>query len=152
MASTRQLIVEAFRDRLELILIASGYDTDAGQDVFLGESVTFGPDDADQGIAIDVQEDDVSQSMGPIPELSIRLPLDIQALAKATIAQPWVAVEEILGDIKKAVETGSATWVGTLGGELTRGTTQTLERTEGANAVGAAITYEILYTETWGAP
>ena len=148
----RQQILEAVRDRLELILVASGYYTNAGQNVFLGELVTFGPDDADQAIAIDVQEDEVTQSLGPIPELSIRLPLDIQALAVATLAQPWIAVEQVLGDIKKAIETSSATWLGTLGAELIRGSTQTLEREEGSTSVGAVIRYEILYTETWGAP
>ncbi len=152
MASTRQDILEAFRTRLQLITIANDYDTDAGNAVYLGELVSLGPDDADQAIAIDVQEDVIVQTMGPVPEMQIRLALDIQALSRAALAQPWIAVEEVVGDIKKAIELTSETWLGALAQELTRGPTQTLEREEGSTVVGAAVGYEVLYTETWGAP
>lgn len=152
MASKRQQILEAFRDRLELILIASGYDTDAGESVFLGAEVTLGPDDPGVAIAIDVGEDSVGQTHGPAPTLQIQLPIEIQAVAVATMASPWIAVEQVLSDIKKAIELNSVTWLVDLVQELTRGSTETLERSEGSITVGASITYTVLMFEEWGAP
>lgn len=152
MASKRQQILEAFRDRLKLILIASGYDTDAGENVFLGEEVTLGPDDPNIAIAIDVGEDSVGQTHGPTPTLQIQLPIEIQAVAVATMASPWIAVEQVLSDIKKAIELNSVTWLGDLVQELSRGSTETLERGEGSTTVGTSITYTVLMFEEWGTP
>ena len=66
--SKRQLIFAAFRTRLKLITIANGYQTDAGKNVFIGESVRLAEDDVTHAIAVDILKDIiVKQESGPAP-------------------------------------------------------------------------------------
>ena len=120
--------------------------------MFLGEFVTLGPNDADVVIAIEVGDDDPTQEMGPTPRVQIRLPIDMQGIARADLDEPWIIVEQVISDIKKAIELTSATWLGDLVQELSRGPTRTLEREEGSTFVGAVVGYEVLMYEDWGAP
>jgi hypothetical protein len=155
MASRRQRILEALKARVEAITIANGFQTDIGLTVLLGETPTFGPDDATQVLAILPGED---QILGQQAKVSILLPVNIAVIVSPDIAQPWVIVEQALSDIKQAVELVDRS----LGGLLTpgdgnveglvRGTTEIFERTSGSDAIGAAITYGCKYAESWGNP
>lgn len=153
MLSKRQLIFAAVVPRLQLITIENEYQTDAGKNVFIGESVTLAEDDATHAIAVDILEDRiVRQESGPTPRISIRLPLSFQALVRADVEDNLLEAEKVLSDIKIAIETDSATWLGELAQEFTRESTLSIPRREGATAAGRAIDYSLLMFEIWGAP
>ena len=156
MASSRRLILEELRRRLLLIQIDNGFATDAGSFVFLGETVQLSPDDTTQAIAIDVQEDQVGElglgdRLTPAAErFPVRLPVAVQAVAHASLAAPWITVEDVIADIKMAVEIADP-WPEPVA-EVTRGNTVPLEREEGSTFVGCEVVYEFLYEEVWGSP
>lgn len=149
MASNRESILAAFLARIGAIQIAKGFATDAGLAVTLGESPQLGPDDPDVMIAIIVNDDDPKfQGL----QIMTQLPVSIQALAKADLADPWLAVEALLGDIKRAVELPDRTLGGLVKRQIERGSTRTLPRESGSTVVGAQVTYVCPYTEVWGNP
>lgn len=148
-ATQRQLILTALVGQLQLITIANGYNTDAGLAVYLGVSVDLGEDDADVAIAVVPETDEVAFQGANV---LVRLPIEIQAIAKASLDQPWLAVEELVADIKRAVETEDRTLGGVVRKRLERGSTRTLEREPGALSVGCSITYVAPYVEGWGTP
>jgi hypothetical protein len=155
MATKRQRILEALQERLEVITIENGYETDLGLHILLGELPTFGPDDPKQVIAILPREDQPSAALNKIP---IRWPIDIAVLLSPDLSAPWRLVEAGLGDVKKAVELEERTLGGLLtGGQnnpggLMRGSTETYPRTSGSEMVGALITYVMPYVEVFGSP
>lgn len=149
MTTTRQQILEAVRARLQAIRTIDGFATDAGEQVFLGEAPMLGPDDPDVAIAI-VIGDDVPTFQGE--QVLLQLPLGLCALAKADLAEPWIAVETLLGDIKTAFELPDRTLGGLLRGQVERRPTLTLEREPGSTTVGVCVGYMARYTEVWGNP
>ncbi len=146
--TTRQLILAAFLAAVREITIANGFATDAGNTVYIGETAQLGDDDPDQAIALVVDDDD-ARSPGYV---FVTLPIVVQALAKADLDEPWLVVESLLGDLKRAIETEDRTLGGLLKSELQRGSTRTLAREPGSTTVGAAITYRCEYVEVWGNP
>lgn len=155
MLTRRIRILEAMAGRLVVIRRANGFQTDAGDRLYLGVLPALGESDPDSAIALLPREDIFSGEQ--LEKLPLRWPLDIAAIAKPTLRDPWTAIEALLGDIKRAVELSDRTLGGLLvGGRgvlgLHRGTTETLERRSGQDMVGAAITYIAPYTETWGRP
>ena len=149
MATKRRLILEGFKARLEAIQRADGFTTDAGATVFLNEAPALGPDDPDVAIVILVGVD-IQTYQGE--HIMLQLPLRIQAIAKADLDEPWLAVEDVLGDIKTAVELEDRTLGGLVKRQIERRETETLERESGSAYVGAGITYLVPYTERWGHP
>lgn len=148
--TAREAILSELRLRLRTIAIANGFVTDAGGQVFLGEAPQLGQDDPSHALALVLDDDEVN-SQG---YLFVTLPVVVQALAKADLNEPWVAIEAMLGDIKVAIEQteGDRTLGGLLKSELRRGSTRTVPREPGGTTVGAAITYRCEYVERWGTP
>ena len=149
MASARLGIIAAFKTRLEAIRADDGFNTDAGLAVVAGEVPTLGPDDPDVAIAVLVGDDE-PKAQGNA--LFIRLPIELAAVAKATLDAPWVAVEAVLEDIKRAMELQDRTLGGLAVSNIERGSTRTLPRESGSTTVGAAMTYFCSYKEAWGNP
>ena len=153
-ATKRRQIIEAFRDRLSAITLAGNFNTDVGRVIYLGEQPTLGAQDP-AAIAITVEEDapDPGQGLGGGANAAVKteLPVSIHALVFADIEAPLVAIEDVIGDIKKAVELADRT-LGGLVGELTRGPVRPLEREEGSVVVGATAEYRVVYSEGWGSP
>lgn len=149
MSTKRQDILEALRARLQAITRIGGYATDAGALVFLGEQPDLGPDDPDVALAIGVGDDEPGHQG---EHVFIRLPLEIQAIAKASLDEPWLTIEAVIGDIKKAVEQSDRTLGGYVKRQIERGVTRTLAREPGSTTVGVGITYVAPYVEVWGAP
>lgn len=153
--SRRERILVAIRDRLRAIKKADGYNTDAGLSIALGVLPQFGPNDPKEAIAILVGDDQVPAQLNNI---RITLPVNIAAVAAPTLSEPWVAVERMLTDIKRAIEITTDRSLGGLLVEgngvlgLYRGTTETMERTSGSDVVGCAITYGCPYVEAFGQP
>lgn len=147
MASLRQRQLEAFKVRLQAIAKTDGFETDAGSAVYMNEVPAMGPDDPDALIAMVVgDEQPKHQAYG----LSMTLPIEVQAIVKTTLDEPWVAAEQMLSDIKKAVELENRTLGRLLLHPLERGITRILPRETGSSFVGVGITYSMERTEAWG--
>lgn len=153
--STRQRILEVVKARLEAIVegqpSADGvvFATSAGELVFMNETPALGPDDPDIAIAV-VVGDDAPNRTGE--HVSLELPLELQAIAKADLEEPWAAAEMVLADIKRAMELRDRTLEGLVRPRMERGVTRTLEREPGTPVVGVGIAYLCPYIEQWGAP
>lgn len=147
----RKAILAALVARLTTIRRPT-FATDAGLVVLVGE-IALGEDDADCGIAV------MPGETGPLGDrevwkVSETLPVQVAALARvqswADYENAWMRVEDVLADIKQAIETADRTLGGLLPLELRRGPTVTLEREEGQQTLGVAITYEAPYATGWG--
>lgn len=150
MAYRRKLIVEKLRDRLKAIQKTNGYATDAGRYLFYA-AVNLGPDDPQVGIVFvpgptttDVQVD----------QKIITLPVELHAIGREDLDDPLLTVEDLIGDIKRAIE--SAEFVkrdlAGLAMKLDAGEVEPLPREEGSTIVGARLTYQVMYAEAWGNP
>lgn len=152
MATIRQVIVADAISRLETIRTGedSDFETDAGQNIFIGEKPELGEADPDEAIAIVLDDDAVEQQT---QKTQIKLPIEIQALVKVGHTNAWLRIEAILGDIKRAMETDLIKGRRELGTyPLSRGTTRTLPREPGSRTAGVGVTYDIDYAEGWGNP
>lgn len=147
--SQRRDILEAVLARLGTILTSNGFATDAGGTLFLGAVPELGPDDPSVAVAIIVGDDAVTFQG---ENMFIALPLHIAAVAKADLDEPWIAVEDVLSDIKKAIELTDRTLGGLVQRQLLRGTTRTVPRDPGSLTVGVAVEYRAPYREAWGNP
>jgi len=151
-SSVRLDIVSEMAARVAKILKADGYNTNAGQLVFLGEAPTLGPSDAEEAIALVVRDDAVRHQGENVFTV---LPVEVQALVKAGVPGPLVAIERVIADIKYAVEMVAGQQDHSLGGLLVprgleRGTTRPLERDAGSEFVGASVEYRLSFAERWG--
>jgi hypothetical protein len=149
MPSRRQLILEVLRDRVAVITKAAGFDTDAGRTVFVGEAPELGDDDPDEAIALIVGDESPTYQG---ENLYTEFPINIAALVKADIDQPYLAAEAVLGDIKRAVELEDRSLGGLVKLRLQRGPTRTMRREPGSATVGIAIEYRAPHVEAWGNP
>jgi hypothetical protein len=149
-ATTRRYsaIVE-LKARLQDISVSNGYETDAGAHVLVGEEPTFGPDDPTSAIAVSIGTDEPGYQG---EHIAVTLPVEVGALVKADVDQPWLTVEQIVGDIKTAVETDHDLAGILLARGLERGSVKPLERQEGSEYVGAVVEYRLRLKELWGAP
>lgn len=145
----RQEILREFIERLETIAVANGYQTDAGQTLFIGETPALGEDDPAAAIAVLVGDEE-PQYQGE--QLLIRLPYDVQAHVRADLDEPWLTVEQVIADIKRAVELADRTLGGLVKRQIERGAVRALPRESGSTTVGASVTYYAPYTEAWGDP
>lgn len=151
----RQQILEALRTRAEAISVGNGFDTNAGATLFLGVIPSLGEGDPGAALAMIPRTDIID--VNSTDKMPIELPVDFIAIAKPSLDEPWVAIEQLLGDVKKAIELDDRTLGGLLRGGrnksgMYRGTTDTLERRSGEEMVGALITYVCPYSECWGEP
>jgi hypothetical protein len=155
--SVRQLILEALATRLRAIVAGNTTDqgatfqTDAGAQVLLNESPAFGPDDPAQAIAMRVDEDELIFSN---ENHYIRIPITIEALARADLSAPYLVAEQVLADIKRAVELRDRSLGGLAAKSkgIERGSSQALQREDGSTGVGCSVRYFVPYLEGWGTP
>jgi hypothetical protein len=159
--SKRQAAISDIVRRLEFITKAKGYNTDAGEHIFVGEAPTFGEADPPEALAVLVEEDSPRIEGGLI---RTRTPIEIWAVVPAGTSDPLLAVEAIISDIKEAMEieadgsldrflgtvTDDDRPYGTLPKGLERGTIKPLRRQEGSTYVGAAVEYIAHFEERWG--
>jgi hypothetical protein len=152
--SRRHQFLAEVAARLEAITVANGFNTNAGAALYLGFAPELGENDADDAIAVLIGEDDLDEFQGP--SVSYELPIEIEAIAKLTedtdVEHPWIRVERMIQDIKRAFELDDREFGGTLAWPIDRGSTKTLKREPGSTTVGAGITYLARIKEAWGAP
>lgn len=144
----RGAALDRFAARLAAITIAGGFVTDAGKALFQNETPELGEGSPDVALAMEV-DDDAPRRHGN--KLLIDLPIEVHALARTVAGSVahWQATEDVLGDVKAAVEIDDD-----LGGlaEIRRGITSTRKREQGSTTVGVTIRYVLTYAEAWGAP
>lgn len=143
--SDRSLILQALKARVSTILTANGFATDAGLAVFVGETPQLGKDDPDAAIAI------VPLDATPEANRMESWPIELQALAKADLAAPYLSAFDILGDIVSAVELPDRT-LGGLVKHIDVGPQRTLPREAGSTTVGIVQEYRISRVRVWGNP
>jgi hypothetical protein len=149
MPSRRQRIIEAMEARLQVIYVRDGFNTDAGDRLFVGEVPQLGESDPDEAIALVIGDDDPTIAG---PGFLIGLPLEVHALCKVTVEDPWTRIESLIEDIKRAVELEDRRFDGLLTSHLERGATQTRPRESESLTAGVVIPYRAQYKEAWGAP
>jgi hypothetical protein len=145
--SVRLDAIEEMASRLSGILKTSGYHTDAGQKLFLGETPNLSPDDPAEALALVVREDSVGyQGENVVTEL----PVEVQALVVKGTDGSLIALERVIADIKKAVEIDHDLGGVLIRRGLVRGATRPHEREAGGTSVGASVDYVLHFGEKWG--
>lgn len=146
----KQILLE-IAARLARIRKANGFDTDGGKHLYHGP-VQLGPADEPIAIAIlageTVTAHQTDQPGGP---RRVILPIQIEAIARDDIEQPLLAVESLIGDIKRAVETPDFQ-INKLVRDFEAGEVTPYPRVEGSGVVGAIVEYRAVYLEFWGDP
>ncbi len=151
MPTIREGLVAWFEDQLATIRIANGFQTDAGQKVFAGEAPELGESDPEAAMALLLEDEETLWQRGGTAAI-VKLPFTISAIAKADLEAPWRTVEQVLSDVRKAVEIEDRTLGGILNNALERTGIRTLKREAGSTTVGVAVTYTATFKEGWGTP
>ena len=150
MTSKRLLALAELRERLASITVVHGYNTDAGQYIYLGEAPVMGPDDPPAVIAIVLGDEELGHQA---ENVVVTLPIDVQAIVKVSVDESYVTLEAMVADIKRAVEQADRTLGGLLVARgLTRGGVRSLPREPGSEFVGAVVQYRAMFGEKWGEP
>lgn len=144
----RLLILLRLGQLLSVITKANDFTTDAGLKIYIGAAPELGPGDEDDAIAI-VPRDDLPTESG---YQWTKLPVEIQAIGKASVADAWTALEVLLGAVKIAVEVQDRTLGSLLKGDMMRGATRVVERPPGSPTIGLGVIYVCSYVEPWGNP
>lgn len=144
--SKRLQIAETFKTRLTDAMPAlASY-------IYLGELPQLDGDNLpDRAIAIVIGDTVPVVQQGDLV-IEEELPIEIQGAARADLDEPWVSVEDLIADIKIAVELEDRRLGNLLKYDMKRGGTRTVPRQEGSAFVGAGITYMCPILERWGNP
>lgn len=156
MSSRRQLTLAALAALLEGIAVSSGFNTDAGAMVHLGQEVELGENDPGPAILIiaGIEKFGPSQT-----KLYSEWPISIRAVAGVVddnFDDAWAVAELVVADIEKAIEIQDRTlgdlinWNGAHG--LILDSIQTVERDAGSSVVGIDVVYIAKLQRTWGDP
>jgi hypothetical protein len=149
-STTRFNVVTEMARRLGTIRIVNGFRTDAGLLLFVGETPTLGPSDPDSALALVIRDTKARHTGENVLE---ELLVEVQAIVKSKVVGPSLALEQIIEDVKRAVETSDRTLGGLLMNQgITRGATKVLEREAGSEFVAVGVEYVLMMTEKWGAP
>jgi hypothetical protein len=147
--TARAAALTVLKSRLEGITVDDGYATDAGQLVFIGEQPVLGPDDPEASVAIVIRDD---SAMYNGENVTVSLPVEVQANVKVSASDPWATMEAVLGDIKQAVEQDHNLSGTLVARGLTRGSTKPQDREAGSGFIGVSVEYFLMFSEKWGAP
>lgn len=139
--------IQELRTRLEAIRVSGGYRTNAGQLVVFGERPTLGEDDASEAIAVSVAEDEPGHQA---ENVVTTIPVVLDAMARVAPAAAGQAIEDLIADVRAAVEQDHDLGGETIRRGVERGPTKPLEREAGGEVVGATIIYRLIVAEKWG--
>lgn len=145
----RLALVEELVKRLTSIRREDGYHTDAGELVAFGEKPELGEDDPDVAIVLVLGDVENGWQRGGKASL-VQLPIEIAALAKASLKTPGMTAELVLEDVRTAIETEDRTFAGTLSDPPEKGPVRTIAREPGTTTVGVSVSYTATLKEGWG--
>ncbi len=147
--SVRQNLIAEIVSRLSGILLAGGYQTDAGALIFVGQTPPLAEGDPTEALAVVVGGEEVGyQGENVLVVLSIV----VHAIVRADVDQPILASEAVIADIKRAVETDHDLARILLPRGLERGATTAAKREPGSEYVAATVEYRCRFVERWGQP
>jgi len=149
MSSNRQNAIGELQARLSTILVANGFSTNAGAMVLIGEVPVFGPDDPIHALSIQPGADEVTFKG---EQAFVKLPVKVAVMAKANLSDVWSTIEDVIADVKRAVETDHDLSKHVVPRGFTRGPTTPLERQDGSEFIGVEIEYRLEFPEVWGDP
>lgn len=155
MSSRRQLLLKAFETQLAAIVagetapLGDTFETDAGRSLFRGDVPQLGPDDPDQVIAIMPRQDE-PRAIGRVA-FQVVLPIDVHAVVKVDLDDPWTVAEQVVADIKRAIETEDQGFDGLLQ-DLVREGVSVHPRDPGSTVVAITVPYLCTFLEQWGRP
>lgn len=141
-------ILDAIVTRAQTITTANGYNTDAGNQVYLGRR-NFTNIEAFPIISISRGPEELLELVGE--RMKLAMPVTLEGLIEGDQDNPLTAAEELIADIKMAVCTTSDR----LGGLAIRYefvTSTPTVRDDGANFVGATVETLCTYVEYVGNP
>lgn len=154
-ASKRRQLLDAIVTRLEAIVagevadLGDTFETDAGRAIYQGEIPQLGDDDQEQAIAV-MPDTDEPRAIGGVA-VQVVLPVNVHAVVKVTIADPWTAAEQVVADIKRAIETSDQGFDGLVQNIEREGVT-VQEREPGSTVVAVTVPYRFTFREQWGRP
>lgn len=151
MSTRRKDVLEVLLARLALIRTTAGFDTNAGAAVYFGEVPALGENDPDQAIVLVPGVEEPRWELEGLA-LQTRLPVIIAAIAKADLSAPYLAIESLIGDIKRGIELEDRLLNGLLQFPMERGAVVGMPRESGSTTVGATVTYFVRIKEGWGTP
>src|SRR4051812_35872852 len=101
--SIRKRVLAELVSRLSLVTTVNGYQTDAGLLLDVGVLRHLGPDDPDAAIAVLPLDEVTGSQAGRVVS---DWPIEVIAVANASDNRetPWLLVEDVLADIRRAVE------------------------------------------------
>lgn len=151
LTTTRARIVDAFATRLRAIQRTGGYQTDAGLTLQIG-SLAFGPDDDNLHMSIVIGDGKPTGSR-QLKKKPRELPMQIAVGLRRWRPESWLTIEQAIGDVKRAIESGDDdTWGGLLMQAPEDGDEVALDMPVGTTSMGCAVVYIARYVETRGAP
>lgn len=140
------------RLRVQLAIQARLTDAMPTVNVYLGELPQLDGDNLpDRAIAIVIGDTLPTVQQGDLM-IEEELPVEIQGAARADLDEPWWSVEDLIADIKRAVELEDRRLSNLLKYDMKRGGTRTVPRQEGSAFVGAGVMYLCPIQELWGTP
>jgi len=151
----------AFRTRLQAITGGSPYNTEAGQNVFIGAGtvdaesklpcvvVVEGEETATQSVAGGGQ----GVAAGQSSKLQIALAVNVEGYLAAAQSNTGEQQARLKADIKRAVmDPGPLSHSGLNIGPIAYLGSEPFTREDGSNAEGVRVRFSVLYTEKWGDP
>ncbi len=142
MATNRQKIIEAFN----VTVVASGFL------VYAGGTPSLGEDDPDVVVAVILGDDEPGHQM---QNIHLELGVGVEVIAKASLDNPYDAIEDALGVLKTNIETPDRSLGGllrNLSRGMERGGTIAMEFEPGSTVVGRRLMYVLSHVEGWGSP
>lgn len=150
-ASVREQVIEAMLGRAQAILIANGFNTDAGAKLIVGERRALGPDDPASAIRVLIEDD--ARITWQAGKVFYRIPFVFEAIARVDQVEAWRTVERVMQDVKRAIELPDSLLGRLLEHPgLERLPVKAMEREPGASDVGVQVIYLAPVQESWGNP
>lgn len=152
--SIRKRILAEVKARLEQVTTELGFNTDAGKFIFLNVRPNLGPDNPDAVIAIVPQDE--SPVLLTAQTIGGDWPIEVIAIANASENrdEPWLIVEDVLADIRRAIELEDRTFGGALVSpfDMEVGIARTFGRESASESVAVSQTYTFRTQRVWGHP
>jgi len=147
--SRRRRIADALQARLTAITQANGFVTDAGLELSLGFIPDLGPDDRPSALCLLFEDDTLTYSG---EKKAIQLPIEVCAVASTALDNPLATLEDLRGDVLRAIELPDRSFGGLLAPDLRYETTRSYERRPGDTYIAIGVRFLARYNERWGAP
>lgn len=154
MAEPKRLrILRAMKTLAEVITVANGYASNAGQHVHLGR-LRVGPrEDLAAVLPALVLNPGRTETPAQGRAAQIRLPVIWQGLVIEDLDDPVAEAEIVVGDVKRALfAPGVDATLGGLAVDLEMGEVEPVPREDGSRVMGLQVEALVTYVETRGAP